>query len=248
MLVDISIEYERVLIVLKVAILGHVDFETPGIIENWIHLHHYEMQLYPLFKDHTLPTLQDFDLLVVLGGPMNIYDDEDYSWLTAEKNLISSAIKENKAVLGICLGAQLIADQLGAPVTANQEKEAGWFPVIRNQELDHTALAEIVPPQSLVFHWHGDTFALPTGATSLWHSEGCANQGFIYNDRVIGTQFHFEVAEENVRSILQHDGDYLASGGIYVQTKEEIAAQAIPTENEDVLFGLLDYITKGIHK
>ncbi|MNJ44162.1 glutamine amidotransferase [compost metagenome] len=174
---------------------------------------------------------------------MNIYDD--YSWLTAEKGLICSAIKENKAVFGICLGAQLIADQLGAPVTANPEKEAGWFPVIRSQELNDTDLADIVPTHSLVFHWHGDTFALPTGALPLWHSEGCANQGFIYNDRVIGTQFHFEVAEENVRSILQHDGDYLASGGLYVQTKEEITAHTIPTENKDVLFGLLDYITSS---
>lgn len=227
---------------MKVAVLQHIQFETPGLIEAWIQQRQYEMKLYPLFQDGLVPTLHDFDLLIVLGGPMNIYDD--YPWLKNEKQLILSAIQANKAVLGICLGAQLIADQLQAPVTTNAEKEAGWFPVNRTQAIEGTELRHILPSQSLVFHWHGDTFALPDGALPLWYSEGCQNQGFIYNDRVIGIQFHFEMAEANVQSLLHHDGDYLQSGGRFVQSKAEILVQKIPSENKEILFKLLDYITR----
>src|SRR5262249_47695751 len=137
--------------------------------------------------------LQEIDLVVVLGGPMNIYEEDKFPWLIAEKKFIRQAIEEKLAVLGLCLGSQLIADVLGAKIYPNDEKEIGWFPVeVTEAALKHRLFSHW-PNFFTPFHWHGDTFDLPEGAIHLARSQACRNQAFLYQDRVVGLQFHLEI-------------------------------------------------------
>lgn len=124
---------------------------------------------------------------------MNIYEHAEHPWLVAEKQLIRAAIDAGKKLLGICLGAQLIADVLGAPVTRNAHSEIGWFEVSLNAEGRRHPLFAQWPDRFAALHWHGDTFAIPAGAQNLMHSEACAHQGYVLGERILGLQFHLEV-------------------------------------------------------
>ncbi len=165
--------------------------------------------------------MQDFDLLIVMGGPMNVYETEKYFWLTQEKRFIEKAINDGKKVLGICLGAQLIADVLGAKVSQNEFKEIGWFPV----ELTNDCAAfQTLPSQFKALHWHGDTFDLPRGAVHLARSKACENQAFVYDEKVLSLQFHLEATQQSVQQIIENCGDELVDGK-YIQTPKDILAK-----------------------
>jgi GMP synthase-like glutamine amidotransferase len=167
-----------------------------------------------------LPSVEDIDLLVILGGPMSVNDEADLTWLVAEKRFIRQAIEKEKAVVGICLGAQLIASATGARVYPNKEKEIGWFPVSSALSGGARRLFAF-PPQSLVFHWHGETFDLPSGAVRLARSIACENQAFQLGRRVIGLQFHLETTPESARDIVRNCRADLAPSR-YVQSEAEI--------------------------
>src|SRR5262245_10782835 len=166
--------------------LQHVPFETPGSILTWLGQQGASVTSTRLFEPHTLPPVDDFDLLVVMGGPMSVNDETEHPWLVAEKRLVREAIDRGRAVVGVCLGAQVIASALGCRVYRSDEREIGWFP-IRGAR---TRGAEAPPPHVMgwpdtltVFHWHGETFDLPAGAVLLASSEGCVNQAFQIGDR-----------------------------------------------------------------
>src|SRR5690606_28697951 len=148
-----------------------------------------------------LPTCTDFDALIVMGGPMNVDEHARHPWLAGEKALIRAAINAGRPVLGICLGAQLIAASLGAPVTRNAETEIGWFDVELEPAGRASPLFAGFPPRFAAFHWHGDTFAIPAGAQRLMRSEACSHQGFALGARVVGLQFHLEVTAANARAM-----------------------------------------------
>ena len=114
---------------IKVHFLQHVQYEGLGSIADWIHGNSYDLTVTQLFNDQSLPDPGDIDFLIIMGGPMGIYQEDKYPWLKKEKLFIEQAIKKNKKVLGICLGAQLIADVLGSKVFPNKYQEIGWFPV-----------------------------------------------------------------------------------------------------------------------
>ena len=160
-----------------------------------------------------MPGVEDFDRLIVMGGPMSVHDEAEYPWLVEEKRLIAAAIREGKKVLGICLGAQLIAEVCGGRVYRNPEKEIGFWPVSWIGDAD----------EELVFHWHGETFDLPPGAELLASSDVCVNQAFGIGDRVLGIQFHPEVTPEIVRAMVEHEGWELVEAG-YVQGRDRILA------------------------
>lgn len=168
------------------------------------------------------------DWLIVMGGPMNIYQHRDYPWLVPEKAAISVAIGAGKRVLGICLGAQLIADALGGKVMQNPQREIGWWPV--QPEGDGAgavgARRYTFPAEITVLHWHGDTFTLPPGAVRLATSPGCANQAFSWGERVLALQFHLEMGAGAVAEIAAACADELANEGPWVQTADQIAAGA----------------------
>ena len=197
--------------------LQHVPFEGLGSIEDWIRRGPHLLDTTRFYRNEPLPEIDSIDLLVVMGGPMNIYEEAKYSWLAEEKRFIERAIGAHKRVLGICLGAQLVADVLGAKVYANADKEIGWFPVEMTEYASVSNLFTAFPARLDVFHWHGDTFDIPEGAVHVAHSAGCAHQAFVYDERVIGLQFHLETTPTSARQIITHCADEIVQGR-YIQT------------------------------
>lgn len=176
-----------------------------------------------------------------MGG----FDDASYPWLAPEKSFIECAIRQNKRVIGICLGSQLIADVLGAKVYRNKHKEIGWLPVQLTERGKENAVFSFLPREFAAFHWHGDTFDLPQNAIHVAHTPGCQNQAFIYGDTVIGLQFHLEVTEQLVSSMVQHGRHELVPSS-YVQGENEILHnnQHIKNNNE-TLNKILDRLVKN---
>ncbi|MFZ2445088.1 MAG: type 1 glutamine amidotransferase [Syntrophobacteraceae bacterium] len=202
--------------------LQHVAFEGPANIALWANKHHFEISGTHLYRWEKPPSPEQLDWLVVMGGPMNIYEEKEYPWLAAEKKYIREAIENNKIVLGICLGAQLIADVLGAEVIRNKYKEIGWFPVALRPDAGPSAPFRGFSEEFIAFHWHGDTFSLPPGATMLAESEACPAQAFSYNGgRVLALQFHLESSPESVLSLIQNCSDELVDGE-YIQGPDAI--------------------------
>lgn len=155
---------------------------------------------------------------------MNIYEDETYPWLKAERHFIQKAVYAGKKILGICLGAQFLADALGSPVYRGLFREIGWHPVHMVQGLSASRLFQDFPASFMAFHWHGDTFAVPQVAMHVARSAACESQAFVYEDRVVGLQFHLESTEESVELLLHHCGDEITEGP-HIQDPEAIRRQ-----------------------
>ncbi len=200
--------------------LQHVPFEGLGAIERWAGKMGHTLSCTRLFAGDPLPEQSEFAMLVVMGGPMGIYDEQEYPWLIAEKAFIRATIEAGRPVLGICLGAQLLADVLGARVSANREKEIGWFPVTRTDAVP-IGLQGVLPEKQTVFHWHGDTFDLPADAVHLYASLGCRNQAFLYKEKVLALQFHLETTRESAMPLLENCRHELVRGP-WIQTEQEI--------------------------
>lgn len=203
---------------MHVHVLQHVPFEGLGSIEEWLLQRNMTISYTRLFESDQFPPLNGIDLIIALGGPMSVNDEETLPWLRAEKRFIAEAIDGHKAVLGICLGSQLIANALGAKVYPAAEKEIGWFPIVAEPAmLDGLAF----PAKVDVFHWHGETFDLPEGAIHLASSAACRNQAFQVGSRVIGLQFHLETTPESADSIIRHCADELVPQR-YAQSEAEL--------------------------
>ena len=211
---------------MRAHILQHVSFESPGSILTSLQDRGVEVACTRLYAREPLPTSADLDLLIVMGGPMSANDEAAHPWLAGEKALIAEAVASNRGVLGICLGAQLVASALGRRVYRNPEPEIGWFPV---KTAVPRADARGLPPGGwTVFHWHGETFDLPASAVLLASSSGCINQAFAIGRRVIGLQFHLEVRPDDVARMIEH-GRYELVAGPYLQAEQEILAEPAAT-------------------
>jgi GMP synthase-like glutamine amidotransferase len=207
---------------MRIRCFQHVAFENAGGIANWAASRGHELAVTRLFAGDELPSPDSWDWLIVLGGPMSVHDEATYSWLRAEKQYVAEAIRRGTTIIGICLGAQLIAEALGAKVYANAQKEIGWFKLQwLHDERQERSLFQAFPAETTVFHWHGETFDLPAGAKRLASSEACVNQAFVYANTVLGLQFHLEMREENVRLIVDNCGEELVAGP-YIQTADEL--------------------------
>ena len=210
--------------------LQHVPFESLGSIEPWLKTNGYEITKTPFFESAELPDIDKIDLLIVMGGPMSVNDEDVLPWLISEKQFIRDTIGTGKPVLGVCLGAQLIASALGANVYKNSVKEIGWFPIERVSSDGGSTLS--FPPSMEVFHWHGETLDLPAGATRLARSEACENQAFQLGRRVIGLQFHLETTPESARAIVFNCRAELIPSQ-YVQTEAQILSAK--SENYEII-------------
>ena len=206
--------------------LQHVPFEGLGSIESWLQKSGYEITSTKLFDGPDFPDLRKIDFLVVMGGPMSVNDEDKFPWLLAEKQFIWDTIAKNKPVLGICLGAQLIANVLGARVYPNKTKEIGWFPIY-GIETNNKSIFEF-PASIKVFQWHGETFDLPAGAVRLAKSDVCENQAFQAGMSVIGLQFHLETTPEAARALVFNCSDELVKAP-YIQTDQEIMSAGTET-------------------
>lgn len=209
---------------MRIQYFQHVPFEGLGCIQGWVRDKKHQLLRTCLFQNDPLPEVKDFDWLVVMGGPMGTADEKQYPWLALEKRLIENAIHEGKAVLGICLGAQLIANVLGARVYPNQYKEIGWFPIQLTEAGISSSLLGFLPPRFDVLHWHGDTFDLPGGAIHLARSEACEQQAFAYAERVVGLQFHLELTPKNVRELIRNCAEELVESK-YIQSPSQMLAR-----------------------
>lgn len=201
---------------MRIHVLQHVPYEGPGSIARWAEKHHHSISFTRFFNGGTLPDHDSYDLLLILGGPMSANDDFNVSWMQAEKRFIREAIDQDKMLLGICLGSQLIARVLGATVSRNRHREIGWFPVTATPN----AMVLGLPQQFQAFHWHGDTFTLPEGAKSIGSSEGCDLQGFIYQDRVVALQFHLETTPDAARELVDACQHEIEEDGPHTQPAE----------------------------
>ncbi len=204
---------------MRAHVFQHVEFEGPGSIGPWLTARGYDVTRTRLFEAADLPDFGEIDLLVIMGGPMSVNDEEQYPWLVAEKHLIRQCIAAGRAVLGVCLGAQLIASAMGSRVYPNQCREIGWFAV---RDMAPAVGGHFrFPAASLVFHWHGETFDLPAGAVLLAASEQCRNQAFQLGESVIGLQFHLETTPESAAALVTNCRDELVIGQC-IQTAERI--------------------------
>ena len=222
----------------------HAPFEDLGCIAPWLAARHATVTATRLHLNQRPPAPDGYDWLIVMGGPMNIYEYQRHPWLRDERDAIRQALAAGKRVLGICLGAQLVADVLGGQVARNREPEIGWFPVTLSDAGRKARACDGFPAQFQAFHWHGDTFAIPPGYENLLSSEACANQAFASRDaRVVGIQFHLEVTAANARIWFEHERP---APSRYVQTPEEILRE-LPyfAENNRQMYRLLQTMSES---
>lgn len=205
----------------KVHYLQHVPYEGLGSIEPYLETRRHVLSSTQVYLGQKFPCVESFDWLIVMGGPMGTYNEKDYPWLISEKRLIQNSIDAGKTVLGICLGAQLIAEALGAKITKNRHREIGWFPIYKCADLCDNSIAAVIPETLEAFHWHSDTFSMPAQALPLASSKACLHQGFIFQNRVVGLQFHLEMTWDAARLLIQNCYSE-SDGGEHVQTTEQM--------------------------
>ena len=197
-----------------------------------------------MYADQALPEPQSVDFLVVMGGPMNIYQEAEHPWLVGEKAFLDAFLALERPAIGVCLGAQLLADRLGGAVTKNPEPEIGWFEVQLTDEGKASPVFKGLPEHFTAFHWHGDTFAIPAGAVRAAQSEACANQAFVYEDRVLGLQYHMETTPEAMERLMQHAAGEITPGRIFIQTVQAMRRNAVQCRTmRPLLDRLLDNLT-----
>ena len=227
---------------MRIHCLQHVAFESPGTILAWAGMNGHAITYTNFFETKCqLPSLADFDMLLIMGGYMNVEEENLYPWLKEEKQFIKQVIAGDKKVIGICLGAQLIASALGYKVYKGKEKEIGFFPVQFSEEaISLSYFSHFTNPYTL-FHWHGDTFDLPAGALLLASTEVCKHQAFLIGEQVLGLQFHLEMNEETVELMMANDGNELLEGGNYIQSSVEIrGGYTFLKRNREDIFVLLN--------
>ena len=227
---------------MNVHVLQHVPFEGLGSIEGWLNKRKCAVTYTRFFEPAVLPRLDEIDLIIALGGPMGANDEDKLPWLRDEKRFIAEAIASGISVLGICLGAQLIASALGAAVYLADESEIGWFPIM---SAPHSVGAFSSPEDIGVFHWHSDTFDLPNQAIHLAKSAACQNQAFQVGSRVIGLQFHLEVTPESINAMVRNSDDDLhprrfVQSADYLRVVSSIRYAEVNTLMEQVL----DYLAR----
>jgi GMP synthase (glutamine-hydrolysing) len=205
---------------MRIHSLEHAPFEGPGRIAAWAAERGHTLARTAFHDGEAPPPLDAFDLLVIMGGPMSIHEHRTHPWLPMEKDFLKTAIAARKPILGVCLGAQLLADVLGGKVFQNPVKEIGWFPV---RMLDRSAPFTAFPERLTVMHWHGDTFTIPGGARRVAESDACANQAFVHGDRVVGLQFHIELEKVGIEDLAAASLDE-AGVAPFIQSREQLVA------------------------
>lgn len=230
---------------MRIRFLQHVPFEGPGLIGSWAKRRGHRLEGTRLDLGEPLPSTPEFDMLVVMGGPMSVNDERDHAWLAGEKRLVADAIQEAKIVVGVCLGAQLIASASGARVYPGT-KEIGWFPVRQCRPAAERGPLSGLPEVFAALHWHGETFDLPRGAARLAETDACPNQAFELGPRVLGMQFHLEIDVDGIRGLLREAAGDL-TGGSFQQSAEQIVEKTCELSGaaSRLLDSVLDAVSAG---
>lgn len=197
-------------------VVRNIEMEDLGIFAEVFEARGESFTYCDAYANAALPDPTAAAGVVVLGGPMNVYEEARYPFLALEDAFLKVALRAGVPTLGICLGAQLIAKASGARVRRGPAKEIGWLPIEQTPEASSDPLFAGLPSSLQVFHWHGDTFDLPAGARHLARSALCAHQAYALGRCVYGLQFHFEVTPAMIESWLQatvNAGDVAEIGG-----------------------------------
>jgi len=228
---------------MKIHVFQHDETETLGSIADWAQERSHPLSLTSWHQGEQAGEEIEADLVVVMGGPMNIYEEEVFPWLVQEKAWMDRAIVRGRWFLGVCLGAQLLADRLGGPVTKGAYTEIGWHPVRRLPEADDDPLFGALPVEFPAMHWHGDTFAIPPGAVHGFASQACRNQAF-RKGRVVGLQCHLEFTREALSGLIDAQDRF---EGRFVQTPEQFLSAERDYEGlKGRMFAFLDALAAEI--
>lgn len=229
---------------MRLHVLQHVAFEGPAAIAWWARSRAHELRVHPLYEGAPLPSVGEDEGLIALGGPMGVGDEERHPWMAGEIALLERILAAQRPVLGICLGAQLLARALGAPVRPLRAREIGWHEVALTTAGERSPLTAGLPSRFAAFHWHGDQFEPPEGAEHLASSAACRHQAFAHG-RALALQFHLESTPPAIEALIEHGADELTAGGTWVQDRTAIRegaarcgeANALLEEVLDALFG-----------
>lgn len=228
--------------VVKIHSILHVQYEEPGYIQQWAQASGHELRITRTYQGDVLPETADLDMLVVMGGPQSVNDLQQYPYLRDEIQFVQHAIQQDKPVLGVCLGAQIIARALGAEVQKSPYKEVGLFPLELTVAGQQDPLFQQFPAQFHSFHWHGEMANLPENATLLAQSAGCPHQVFRYGDKVYAFQCHFELTQSIVEKLITHESHDLLPGK-YIQTPEQMLQVDFATINQKMHW-TLDFLAQ----
>ena len=233
---------------MKIHCLLHTENAGHTFLPEWaaLHDHSWESSIVPLVPE--LPSPRDVDCVLVLGGPMSAWEDQRYPWLRQEKRFIETFIDTGKPLLGVCLGAQILADVLGARTYQGPHKEIGWYSALAAPEGRETWLGDLLPARFETFFWHGDTFDLPDCAVRIASSAAFPNQGFVWN-QVLALQFHLEVKPEWVQMLVRRDAQELQAA-VYVQTAETVLGkpETLYRENNFLMGRLLNHWLANVER
>jgi GMP synthase (glutamine-hydrolysing) len=220
---------------MNVLIVKHVDIEGPGLIEHCLNQRAIPSRIICLETGDSLPGPNGFTHIVLLGGPMNVYEEDRYPFLKGEDLFIKEAIQRGKNILGICLGAQLIAKALGARVTKSPVREIGWSEVSLTEEGSKDRLFAALPKTFPVFQWHEDTFQIPRWGTLLATSPDVPNQAFRYGGNAYGLQFHLEVTKKMIREWTDESGEETTSLRMEILKATEMEFENLTTRGTQFL-------------
>jgi GMP synthase (glutamine-hydrolysing) len=222
----------------KIWVLQHHPVENLGSIAEALEGAALAWQYVRCFAGQPVPTeMRGAGGLIIMGGPMGVYDTAQYPFLADEMKLIESALGENKPILGVCLGSQLLAAALGATVSTGARKEIGWHPVRLTAEARDDRLLRGIPESFTAFHWHGDVFDLPRGAVALASSEQTPIQAFRHGEKAYGFLFHLEATGASVRAMAREFADEAKAAGA-----DAAAIVADADEHLDALAALADTV------
>ena len=206
---------------MRIHIIQHMPYESTGFLSNWANQPNNFVTFSHPYQTEWYPSPECFDLCIVLGGSMSAKDTKKLPWLGRELDFLEKAVIKRKKMLGICLGAQLISRVLGGSVYQSLYREIGWHPVRLTPAARNLPLFDQFPDSWMAFHWHKDTFAIPPMGYRIVETDGCPNQGFLYEDHVMALQFNMEADRETIAALLQNCRDDLILG-TYVQSEKEI--------------------------
>ena len=227
----------------QVAIIQHSALQSPMRILDWLNTREISAKLYCLDQAADLPELASFDLLVLLGGPMNVDQQADYPWLSAEQALISQAIASGKRLLGFGLGSQLLAQALGAQVTPLERWQIGWLALEKSPNANASPLGRMLAQRLMPMHWQSQGFSLPEGAIALYEGPNDLAQSFVWDERVVGLQFHLECTPLSIHRWLENTPKTLLGD----QTAEQIHAldedALLSSALREPLYRILDYLS-----
>lgn len=226
---------------MRIHCLLHAQFEGPGFFEIWAKERGYDFSCTSTYHEK-LPTPNEYDFLLIMGGPQSPRESDQFPYLRYEMELIQQSIKRNQWVLGVCLGAQLIAESYGAQTLKSPNKEVGVFPIQLTQEGKENPLLKDFPESLKVMHWHNDMPGLPEDAVTLANSLGCPRQIIQFAPRVYGFQCHMELMQSDIDQLITHCPEDLIAGK-YIQTANQMLQEDLTLGHQQLALFLDKFLS-----